>query len=93
MGRIKLHIADEHVKLCISEDSIRLAVAEAKPVYIGGEPYTGEYFVIPKVDEQTVLETKAKLMEQNVTVERIPIYEAANAAGGNTLSIGEMYYG
>ena len=60
---------------------------------VSGEPYTGEYFVIPKVDEQTVLETEAKLMERNVTVERIPIYEAANAAGGNTLSIGEMYYG
>lgn len=70
---------------------------EESPVVIGpvvdAEAYTGEYFVVPKVAEQTVLETTNKYLAQNVTVERIPMYEASNAAGGNTLSIGELYYG
>ena len=60
---------------------------------IADNPYTGEYLVVPKVAEQTVLETENKTMTDNVTVERIPMYEASNDAGGNTLSIGEMYYG
>lgn len=85
MGKIKLHITDK---------KIRLHIAEARTVYIGdGEPYSGEYFVVPKVDEQTILQTAEKVMTKNVTVEKIPLYEAANSAGGNTLSIGEMYYG
>ena len=60
---------------------------------IADNPYTGEYLVVPKVAEQTVLETANKYLAQDVTVERIPMYEASNDAGGNTLSIGEMYYG
>ena len=60
---------------------------------IADNPYTGEYLVVPKVAEQTVLETTNKYLAQDVTVERIPMYEASNDAGGNTLSIGEMYYG
>ena len=70
---------------------------EESPVVIGpvvdAEAYTGEYLVVPKVAEQTVLETTNKYLAQDVTVERIPMYEASNDAGGNTLSIGEMYYG
>lgn len=60
---------------------------------IADNPYTGEYFVVPKAAERTVLDTANKYLAQDVTVERIPMYEAANDAGGNTLSIGEMYYG
>lgn len=91
MGRIKLHIADEHVKLCISEDSIRLAVAEAKPVYIGGEPYTGEYEVTPEFERQT-LGTRGKLMSNDVTVNAITVSRTSNDYG-TTIYIGGLLNG
>lgn len=53
--------------------------------------YDGAYSVTPKVYEETTLETKQKLMQQNVTVSRIPQYQVSNDAEGVTLIIGEEY--
>ncbi len=49
--------------------------------------YDGEYSVTPRFYEQT-LETKEKLMIDDVTVEIIPAYEVPNIAGGLTVTIG-----
>lgn len=49
--------------------------------------YDGEYSVTPRFYEQT-LETKEKLMIDNVTVEVIPAHEVTNPAGGLTVTIG-----
>ena len=49
--------------------------------------YEDEYSVTPHFYEQT-LETKEKLMTDNVTVEIIPAYEVPNIAGGLTVTIG-----
>lgn len=54
--------------------------------------YDGAYSVTPKVYEETTLETKKKLMQNNVTVARIPQYQVSNDADGVTLIIGEEYY-
>lgn len=54
--------------------------------------YDGAYSVTPKVYEETTLETKQKLMQNNVTVSRIPQYQVSNDADGVTLIIGEEYY-
>lgn len=54
--------------------------------------YDGAYSVTPKVYEETTLETKQKLMRNNVTVARIPQYQVSNDADGVTLIIGEEYY-
>ena len=54
--------------------------------------YDGAYSVTPKVYEETTLETKQKLMKNNVTVARIPQYQVSNDADGVTLIIGEEYY-
>ena len=54
--------------------------------------YDGAYSVTPKVYEETTLETKQKLMRNNVTVARIPQYQVSNNADGVTLIIGEEYY-
>ena len=54
--------------------------------------YDGAYSVTPKVYEETTLETKQKLMQNNVTVARIPQYQVSNDADGVTLIIGEEYY-
>ena len=54
--------------------------------------YDGTYSVTPKVYEETTLATKQKLMQNNVTVARIPQYQVSNDADGVTLIIGEEYY-
>lgn len=47
----------------------------------GGDIYTGEYTVIPKVNDDQILETKEKLMADDVTVFAIPYYETSNVSG------------
>lgn len=47
----------------------------------GGVPYTGEYTVTPKAHEQTVLQTKRKLMLNDVTVLEVPYFETSNISG------------
>ena len=55
--------------------------------------YTGEYSATPKVEEETVLQTEGRKMIKDVTVRKIPQYEVSNQAGGETLIIGDEYYG
>jgi hypothetical protein len=52
-----------------------------------GALYEGEYEVTPKVTEQT-METKEKVMAENVTILAIPYYDVGNTAGGSTVFIG-----
>lgn len=52
------------------------------------EKYDGEYEVIPTFEGQ-VLETKDKVMQNNVTVTEIPVFETSNTAGGTTVYIGK----
>jgi hypothetical protein len=49
--------------------------------------FDGPYEVTPRFYEQK-LETKEKLMIDDVTVEIIPAYEVPNIAGGLTVTIG-----
>jgi len=51
------------------------------------ECYSGDCHIIPKVEEQ-VLETRDKLMTDNITVTSIPYYEVSNPQGGTTVIIG-----
>lgn len=55
--------------------------------------YDGAYTVTPKNYEETELKTKDKMMQNNVTVKKIPKYEVSNDFGGSTLIIGDEYYG
>lgn len=55
--------------------------------------YTGEYTVTPKVEEETILPTKGRKMIKDVKVLKIPTYEVSNPQGGETLIIGDEYYG
>lgn len=52
----------------------------------GIETYEGDYTVIPKVNEQK-METKNKMMKDNVTIEQIPFHEISNETG-KTVVIG-----
>ena len=49
--------------------------------------YDGEYNVIPRVYQQ-VLETKDKVMLDDVTVEIIPLSQVINLSNGYTVTIG-----
>lgn len=55
--------------------------------------YEGEYEVTPKVSEETTLPTKNKKLTADVQVKKIPQYEVSNEFGGETLIIGDEYYG
>lgn len=76
-----------------STASIRFhATSHVVAVNSGDVPvYDGAYSVTPKVYEETTLETKQKLMQNNVTVSKIPQYQVSNDAEGVTLIIGEEY--
>ncbi len=51
--------------------------------------YAGPYSVVPSEDAQT-LATSGLLMDEDVAVAAIPTYRVANAAGGDTFTIGEL---
>jgi len=53
------------------------------------EHYAGPYVVTPLVLNPIVLETKDKMMDDDVTVLKVPYLETANPSGGNTAYIGE----
>lgn len=48
---------------------------------IQGEVYHGEYDVIPKAWQMQILETKNKVMDDNVRVHEIPYDETSNEYG------------
>lgn len=51
------------------------------------ESYSGDYEVTPSATEDTVLETKGKHMNDDVTVLKIPMWETSNESGGYTVYI------
>lgn len=51
--------------------------------------YSGDYEVIPKVEEDTTLATTGYAMAKDVVVKEIPHYEVKNSAGGITFTIGK----
>ena len=52
-----------------------------------GDKYAGPYTVTPKADAVQTLETRAKTMEDDVTVLAIPYYQTGNLYG-DTVYIG-----
>lgn len=50
-------------------------------------PYEGDYDIVPLVDVEQVVPANHRLV-QDLTVERIPIYEVPGPTGGMTITIG-----
>lgn len=69
----------------ISGEAIQVLVTQRQDA----ESYTGPYTVTPKAEEQT-LNTKDKVMDDDVTIESIPIYEVSNESGGTTFYIADI---
>ena len=49
--------------------------------YVGGEPYTGDYVVIPSAMEDLILPTQHKLLRDDITVTKVPYFETSNVSG------------
>lgn len=91
---IKLHVIDQSAKLHSVDQGAKLNV----PVTViyessSGDIYQGDYTVTPKVTKEIILETKTKVMKDDVTISKMPQFEVANEAGGKTLILGDDYYG
>lgn len=82
-----------NIKAKFSETSQAIAadMGEIQVVteYVGGELYDGDYVVTPKVVSQK-METKSKVMSDDVQIKAIPFFETANNSGGDTVYIGTM---
>lgn len=50
--------------------------------------YSGDYDVIPKTDKEIILPTLGLCMTYDVTVHKVPYFEATNESGGYTVTIG-----
>ena len=82
--------------------AVRIGAAAPAAVAVGVSPvqivehqdlYTGEYTVTPDITP-VVLPTRDKLMVDDVTIHKIPLWETGNPQGGKTILIGgEKYYG
>lgn len=66
-------------------DEIELDVIEVEGLDI--ERYKGDYIITPMAYDEQELETKNKLLEDNITVKEIPYYQVSNI-DGTTVYIG-----
>lgn len=78
------------VKFNPSNQKIPVEFSHFQPVTLAPDVdfYEGSYEVIPKTSEQT-LETKDKILTENIQICEIPYYDVANTAGGSTVYIGK----
>jgi len=58
---------------------------------VSAPEYAGPYDITPLFSAQT-LPTAKRLLQQNITIKKIPQYEVTNDSNGYTLIIGEEYY-
>lgn len=54
-----------------------------------GEPYEGEYIITPLAFTDQILDTKNKVLTEDIVVQKVPKYETSNVSGGYTVYIAE----
>lgn len=72
-----------------SEETIDMLIG-AEYSIAGAEVYRGEYEVIPKAHESQTLETKDKLMEDNVFIFSVPYFQTSNEHGDTVYIASEV---
>lgn len=88
MTKLRLSVKNEVTyHLSASSPKYQLSAIQAQLVYTDEEKYDGEYQVTPKFTEE-ILETKDKLMKENVTISPISVARVSNPSGGTTVYIG-----
>lgn len=75
-----LHISSGEAKIRLTADTTKVLMYNA-PVY------DGVYTVTPKAYDAQVLQTKNRVLEDNVTVEKVPSFDVSNQSGGTTFYI------
>lgn len=87
------------VELSVEEYELDVCLEEALEVNletniivqkVSGDAYEGPYDAIPSFDTQELL-TKNKFLNDNVTVEPIPVSRTLNLSGGTTVYIGGQF--
>lgn len=81
------------------QSAVSVRIAGAAPVrvdvtgtaVVSAPEYSGPYDITPLLSAQT-LPTAKRLLQQNITIKKIPQYEVTNDSNGYTLIIGEEYY-
>ena len=86
-GEISVVIYDPETLSVIIEDTNEISASMSIPEYVGATPYEGAYEVTPVMNNNIVLETEGKMMQDDVTVKKIPHYEIENESGGTTVYI------
>lgn len=88
---MKVSVSSVEIPMKVSASNVtvpmRVGVAYNK---IDGERYDGETEVESHLYDPIILETKNKLMPDNVTVLPITILDVDNPAGGYTVTIGKF---
>ena len=87
---IKLKVQDStNIRLNPSGgDAARFIIGDSVQ-FVTGDPYEGPYEVTPKAHNSVILETKEKVMNDDITVLKIPYYETSNLFDGKTAYIAE----
>lgn len=87
--RLTVTFGNPQLNIALGEQ--KLSASTGTPIardYSDVPIYDGEYVVIPMAYEEQTLQTRAKLLTQNVKVTEIPYYEVENLSGGYTVNIG-----
>lgn len=71
------------------ETELDMALGDALINAEDREEYTGDTTITPRIREAQILDTAGKVVNDDITVEQVPIYAVTNPAGGVTYYIGE----
>ena len=85
---IKIRNANFPNRITVSNsDKQNIVVKNDAPIYIGGDPYTGETEWTPKANDQ-IIPIQGYFAPHNLTVKKIPYYAVSNEQNGTTIIIG-----
>lgn len=89
--QFELEQMDEEFIFTLEEPEYEFTIEEAIVIHEGQsyDVYDGQYEVTPSAHNQIVLETREKLMADDVTVLKIPYYETSNESGLTVYIAGE----
>lgn len=87
---IDLAVIDQVFEFDVGTDeAIDFDLATAIQIGGGAPTYAGPYTVTPRPHDSVELETRDKLMADNVVVLKVPYYETSNIYDGKTVYIAE----
>ena len=83
-------VIDEYVNVSVSEENTVSVNADVTVTHAQADYYEGEYVVIPRANDSVVLETRDKLLTDDVTVTKVPYYQTHNETGETVFIASEV---